>query len=141
MLTLGGCYAYQPRPLGQVAPGAEVSARITDFGRIALTTQLASEVALVDGSVVEQSDSSIRLNVSRVQFLSGLESPWSGQFVTLRPQDFNSLTQRTYSRSRTMLAVIAGIGAVALLIATAVITGVFNGNGGQDKPPDGNPDS
>jgi hypothetical protein len=137
-----GCYVYVPRPISEAAPKAHVSAEITDVGRVALGEQVGSEVSRIDGEIVQKTDSAILLNVSEVRYLNGNANAWQGQEITLRPQDVKSLTQRTYSKQRSMLAAIAIGGLAALAILTAALTGVFSGGQGSDKPGDGgNPDT
>jgi hypothetical protein len=140
--SMTGCYTYIRRPISEAAPKAQVSAEITDAGRIALGEQVGSEVARIDGEIVQRTDSALRVTVSEIRYLNGTSNQWQGQEVTLRPQDVKSLTQRTYSRQRSMLAAVALGGLAALAILTAALTGVFSGGQGQDKPGDGGtPDS
>ena len=105
--SMTGCYTYLPRPVSEAAPKAQVSAEITDVGRVALGERVGPEVASMDGEVVQKTDSAILLNVSEVRYLNGTSNQWQGQEVTLRPQDVKSLSQRTYSKQRSMLAVVA----------------------------------
>lgn len=135
--SMTGCYTYLPRPISEAAPKAQVSAEITDVGRVALGARVGSEVARIDGEIVQRTDSALQLTVSEVRYLNGASNQWQGQEITLRPQDVKSLTQRTYSKQRSMLAVIAIGGLAALAILTAAFTGVFGGDSGSDKPGDG----
>ena len=133
LVAMTACYTYPSRPLAQVTPAAVVSATINDVGRVALSEPVGSGIDRISGQVVQQEDTAVRLMVSEVHFLNGLSNKWSGQEVTLRPQYVTSVSQRTYSKQRTMAAVIIG----ALLAATAFaasFTGLFSGNSGQDKP-------
>ena len=133
LVAMRAGYSYPSRPLAQVTPAAVVSATINDVGRVALSEPVGSGIDRISGQVVQQEDTAVRLMVSEVHFLNGLSNKWSGQEVTLRPQYVTSVSQRTYSKQRTMAAVIIG----ALLAATAFaasFTGLFSGNSGQDKP-------
>ncbi|HVS60254.1 MAG TPA: hypothetical protein VHE82_06145 [Gemmatimonadaceae bacterium] len=112
---------------------AVVSAQISDVGRVALAEPVGSGVARIDGQVVQNGDTAIRLMVTEVRFLNGLSNKWQGQEVTLRPQDVNSVSQRTYSRQRTVTAVIIGA-LIAVAIFTAGFTGLFSGDSSRDKP-------
>jgi hypothetical protein len=132
MVSMTGCYSYPVRPLAEVSRSAAVSAEITDVGRVALAEPIGSGVARVDGRVLEVSDSVIRLAVTDVTFLSGLSNKWQGQDVTLRLQDVKSVSQRTYSKQRTTIAIVLG----ALLAGTLLVagfTGLFTGDAGRDK--------
>jgi hypothetical protein len=135
--SMTGCYTYLPRPVSEAAPKAQISAEITDVGRVALGERVGPEVASMDGEVVQKTDSAILLNVSEVRYLNGTSNQWQGQEVTLRPQDVKSLSQRTYSKQRSMLAVVAIGGLAVLAVVTAAITGAFSGGSGTDKPGGG----
>ena len=135
MMSMTGCYSYPPRPLSDVSRSAAVSAEITDVGRVALAEPIGSGVARVDGRVLEVSDSTVRLAVTEVTFLSGLSNKWQGQDVTLRLQDVKSISQRTYSKQRTAVAIILGA-VLAGAILVAGFTGLFSGDGGRDKTVD-----
>ncbi len=132
LAAMTACYTYPSRPLTQVTPAAVVSATINDEGRVALAQPVGSGVDRISGQVVQNGDTAIRLMVSEVHFLNGLSNKWSGQEVTLRPQYVTSVSQRTYSRQRTVTAVVVGI-LLAATVLTAGFTGFFNGNSGPDK--------
>lgn len=138
--SMAGCYTYPARPLSAVSPLAVVSAQISDVGRVALAEPVGSGVASIDGQVVQNGDTAIRLMVSQVRFLNGLSNKWQGQELTLRPLDVKSVSQRTYSRQRTVTAIILGAVAAAALF-TVGFTGLFSGEGNRDKPPEPPPES
>ncbi len=139
VLELSGCYTYVPHQISELPRGAVVSAEITDEGRVALVPQMGSEVGQLEGQVLQQSDSVLRLTVSEVRFISGLSNHWQGQEVTLRPQDVKSLSQRTYSKQRSVFAAIAIGGLIALAIGGAIFTGLFSGDSNPDKGGGGPP--
>jgi hypothetical protein len=62
-----------------------------------------------------------------------LSNKWQGQDVTLRPQDVKSVSQRTYSKQRTVLAVVLGVVAAATILL-AGFKGLFSGDASRDKP-------
>jgi hypothetical protein len=64
-----------------------------------------------------------------------LSNKWQGQDVTLRLQDVKSISQRTYSKQRTAVAIILGA-VLAGAILVAGFTGLFSGDGGRDKTVD-----
>jgi hypothetical protein len=80
--------------------------------------------------------------VTEVSFLNGTSNKWQGQEVTIRPIDVKALSQRTYSRQRTMVAALVLGGLIALTVATKGFTNLFSGdpskdpNGGGGPPPD-----
>ena len=132
MVSMTGCYSYPVRPLAEVSRSATVSAEVTDVGRVDLAGPIGSGVARVEGQVLEVSDSVIRLAVTEVTFLNGLSNKWQGQDVTLRPQDVKSVSQRTYSKQRTAMAVVLGV-VFAASILVAGFKGLFSGDASRDK--------
>lgn len=112
-----------------------VSAQISDVGRVALSEPVGSGVERIEGQVVQKGDTAILLMVSEVRFLSGLSNKWQGQQLTLRALDVRSVSQRTFSRQRTVTAVIIGVLAAAALF-TVGFTGLFSGGASRDTPAD-----
>lgn len=133
-ISMTGCYTYPARHIAEITPPAVVSARISDAGRVALSEPLGSGVDRVDGQMVQNADSGIRLMVTQVRFLNGIASKWQGQELTLRALDVTSVSERTFSRPRTVTALIIGVLATAALTAVG-FTGLFSGDGNRDNPP------
>jgi hypothetical protein len=141
MVTSAGCYTYPARATSDVNPPALVSVDVSDVGRVGLSDQMGTEVKRIEGQVVQRSDSALRLMVTEVSFLNGTANKWQGQEVTIRPIDVKALSQRTYSRQRTVLATLALGGLIALTIVTKGFTSLFSGDPSTDgkgggPPPD-----
>jgi hypothetical protein len=141
LLSSTGCYTYPARAPSEVNPPALVSVDVTDAGRVELSGQMGTEVKRIEGQVVQSSDSAIRLMVTEVSFLNGTSNKWQGQEVTIRPLDVKSLSQRTYSRQRTLLASLALGGLIVLTVATKGFNNLFGGDPSTDgkgggPPPD-----
>lgn len=141
LVSSTGCYTYPARTASDVNPPALVTVDITDAGRVELSDQMGTEVKRIEGQVVQRSDSAIRLMVTEVSFLNGTSNKWQGQEVTIRPLDVKTLSQRTYSRQRTVLAMIAIGGLIGLTVATKGFTNIFSGDPSTDgkgggPPPD-----
>lgn len=136
-----GCYTYPARATSEVTPPALVTVDVTDVGRVELSDQMGTEVKRIEGQVVQRSDSALRLMVTEVSFLNGTSNKWQGQEVTIRPIDVKSLSQRTYSRQRTLLAMLALGGVLVATVATKGFTTLFSGDPSKDPngggpPPD-----
>ena len=133
VMWTAGCYAYFPKTQAEVAPNTIVAANISDVGRVAIGERVGTEVSAIEGLVVARSDTALSLMVSEVRFLNGLSNHWQGQEVSLRPVDVKSVTQRTFSRSRTVIM----LGAVTAGVLAAVLglnfLGVFSGESPSDK--------
>jgi hypothetical protein len=141
MLVSTGCYTYPARTTSEVNPPALVAVDVTDAGRVELSDQMGTEVKRIEGQVVQRSDSALRLMVTEVSFLNGTSNKWQGQEVTIRPLDVKTLSQRTYSKQRTLLATLALGGLIALTVATKGFSNLFSGDPSTDgkgggPPPD-----
>lgn len=133
-MTLTGCYGYR-RVDGTSAPvGAQVSAEITDRGRVALADSLGQSPGSVEGRLVSADDSSITLAVSGVRALRGGErTPWTGERVTLRRSSFDQLRERRLAVGQSALAGAVAATLVALAL-TLGITGSSDGDEGERQP-------
>jgi hypothetical protein len=136
-----GCYTYPARAASEVNPPALVSVDVSDTGRAELTEQMGSEVKRIEGQVVQRSDSALRLMVTEVSFLNGTSNKWQGQEVTIRPLDVKMISQRTYSRQRTMVAALVLGGLIGLTVVTKGFSNLFSGDPSTDgkgggPPPD-----
>lgn len=141
LFSVTGCYTYLPRSFSEVPASSTVAAEISDVGRVALGSRVGPEVASLEGTVAQRTDTAVALTVSNIRFLNGLSDHWQGQEVSLRAQDVRRFTQRTFSRSRTTMM----IGALAAgLVATIVglnILGITSGDSNRDKPGDPPPET
>lgn len=133
--AVAGCYARQPVDAGGVQPGAVVVAAVSDRGRVALNGALGESPATVEGRLTARTDSSITLAVTEVESIRGVASRWVGEPVTLRTADLAYVQTKRLDRGRTALVVVAGVAAVAALVA-GVSLAVGNRDNG-DGPPGG----
>lgn len=141
VLWLSGCYAYAVKPMSDVPPNASIAADISDVGRVALGTRVGSEVARVEGKLVQRTDTSMDLQVTQVTYLSGRSDAWQGQQVTLKPQDVKMVTQKTFSRSKTALLIgVVVVGLVATILSLNFL-GITSGDPSRDKGTDPPPES
>jgi len=99
---------------------------------VARTSSASSRNGFVSGSAG-------KMMVTEVSFLNGTSNKWQGQEVTIRPLDVKALSQRIYSRQRTVLASIAIGGLIALTIATKGFSNLFSGDSGSDGKGGGPP--
>lgn len=136
-LWVSGCYTYSAQTAAGISTNALVSADITDAGRVALGERVGPEVQRLEGKVVQRTDTSFRVLVSKVTYLSGSTDQWQGQEVSLRTQDVKSLTQRSYSKSRTALLIGAMAAALIVTVLGLNFLGITSGDPTGDKG--GNP--
>ena len=135
-----GCYTYPARATSEVNPPALVAVDVSDAGRVELSDTMGAEVKRIEGQVTQRNDSAIRLMVTEVSFLNGTSNKWQGQEITIRPLDVKMISQRTYSRQRTLVAALVLGGLIGLTIATKGFNNLFSGDPstdgkGGDPPP------
>ena len=134
--TLAGCYTYAPVDGTAPSTGAQVSADITDAGRVALADSLGPSPARVEGRLVSATDSTITLAVSGVQPLRGERAAWTGERVTLRRTAFDRLTARRLAVGRSLVAGAIALGAaVALAVTLGIVTNGDGETGERTTPP------
>ncbi len=137
LICVSGCYTYLSGSATDLNPNSQISAEITDIGRVALGERVGQEVKRVDGKVLQRSDTSFQVLVSQVTYLNGVSDHWQGQAVSLRPRDVKSVTQRTFSRNRTATLIGAIIVGLAVTVLSLNFLGITSGDPGSGKG--GNP--
>ena len=139
-VLLTGCYVNVPlvgsRP--EPVPGTRLVIELTDQGRVGMERQLGPEVARFEGALVSRSDTSYELGVSSVIGLWGSQTRWQGERVAIRVDYVRRMSERRFSKGRTVAALGAGAaGFVALVLAQSLL-GFGNdlGPGRDPRTPD-----
>jgi len=107
---------------------------INDAGRTALGGTMGPEIAQVEGALVEKDDGSYVVAVSTVRLLRGGEQVWSGEHIRLQPEYLGPAYQRRFSRGRSILLGLSGVGGIAAFFVGRSLLG--SGNEGEEQPPD-----
>lgn len=135
-----GCYTTRPI-MGVPDAGTPVIATLNDRGRFAMADSLGQNVDRVEGTAVgRQGDSSIVLAVSRVRFISGNETRWSGERLTFNVASLRGFEERRFSRARTGALVGLAVGAIVAFVVTRQLVSGGSGtdtDGGPTQPPAG----
>jgi hypothetical protein len=137
---LAGCYMTLPLADSRPEPalGAQLVVELTDQARVGLAPQLGSEVASVEGALVQRTDSQFVLGVSRVFGLWGAQSRWGGERVTFATDQVRRMSIRRFSTGRTAIAA----GGVTAAVLAFVLTRSLIGGGSEptdlNRPPPGN---
>lgn len=122
LLLDGACYVYQPLATAP-NPGEHVSVELTDRGRVAVADRLGQGILRVEGLLVQRNSEQYVISVARVASLDGKTSNWAGERVSVPSAEVANVSGRTYSRSRTWLAVGATTAAVGAFVVTRAILG------------------
>lgn len=135
-LLAAGCYSY--RPLHTVPePGTYVSFDLTDRGRTALGDSIGPEIAKAEGILDSKSDSLYVLRMQAVQGFRGQRSKWGGERIGFRPEYVRAISERTFSKGKTALAVGGGVAAAVAFAVSRDLFGLGNGGDTSNQPPGG----
>jgi hypothetical protein len=125
---LTGCYQHVPASPATLTGGTEVSLGITDEGRVALADQVGPGIRRLEGRVLEITDTSLVLALTRVNLIDlDIAMQRDGERVEVARSQISDLRERQLSRSRTWLAVGGAVAAVLSLFLIAL-----SGFGGDD---------
>jgi len=132
---MAGCYSYRPVSAHDSRLGRRVRVTLTDAGTADLAAHLGPSTMTVSGLVVENAGEAYLISVLGTRTRSGREIDWAGEQVSIPRPLIRELEQRSFSRTRTVVATIG------LAAAAAVVRQIFWGPGGtfSGAPPGGNP--
>jgi hypothetical protein len=125
-----GCYSYLPLQT-ELPLSKEVRIVLNGRGRVEVSAAMGPMVEWVEGTVVGQDSVTMRLNVSRVVYLRGGSSTWTGEEVGIPVAGVAGFQARQFSKVRTWALVGATMGVVAFSILNINLN-IF-GNGSEDR--------
>ena len=132
---LGACYVYQPLVTGAPQPDARLALDLSDQGRVALVTNVGSDVSRVEGTLAGETPDEYLIRVSDVFAQHGTRTKWNGEVVSVRREYVTRVRERSLSRGRTVATVAGVLGAVVGLAAGTHLAGF--GTSGSDRPGSG----
>ncbi len=130
LLFCTACYTYAPVAAPGPAPGAHVSAGLTQEGAGAMMPLLGADVAEVSGEVVAVTPDTLRLSLLSVNSQQGIPTSWRGEEVLLPRARLSYMTQRRLSPGGTALLGLGVSGGLYLLYRLLGGPGVFGASGG-----------
>jgi hypothetical protein len=122
-----------------VTPGQDVIVELNDQARVDLAGAVGQSPLRLEGRMTDRTDSTVVLALRAVETLRGERVTWTGETVTVRRNGVVGMQQRRLDRGR---SVLAGVGAVAAVVALVVgVRLAASGGGGTDvgRPPDNPP--
>lgn len=134
---LVGCYRYVPASHAELASATPVTVELTTRGGLNVAGKIGENVVALEGTVTEATNSSLTLALVAVRRRGeNAMATWSGESITLAPDDIDRIQRRELSRRRTAVASAAlGAASVGLVIAIAKATGTADGStGGKGSP-------
>ena len=134
---LAGCYQYVSSPREGLPPATSVSVELSPRGTLNVANKIGANVVTVEGNVTESTNSSLTLALLAVRRRGeSAPSTWSGEAITLAPDDIHEVKRRQLSRSRTALASVAlGAASVGIVVGIAKATGSASGTAGGKPNP------
>ena len=137
LIAMSGCYQYVPANQAALAATTPVSVELSARGSANVTSKIGSNVSAVQGDVTESSPSALTLAIRAVRRRGeNTLSTWSGESITLAPEDIDEVKTRQLSRGRTAGASAALIAAsVGLVVGVAKATGGASGSSGGRPTP------
>lgn len=129
-----GCYINTPI-VAVPAPGQTLDLELNDRGRVGLGGNIGPAATSVEGMLQSQTDSAYMIRVASVGYVNGQSNKWNGEPLTIQKDFVKDVSQRTFSRGRSLLA--TGI-LTAVVLAFAVSRNLLGaGNADRDPPPGG----
>ncbi len=115
-----GCHSYLPmRTDLPVSTGGAVGIILNDQGRFRTGQRLGVGIDRVEGVVLAQNDSVIKLGVSGTRTLQGTRTTWTGEEVEIPRIGIAGFQERQFSRRRTSVLV------ASLLVGLVVVGGLL----------------
>lgn len=120
---LTGCTTLQPVRGVNPEVGSRVAFDLNDAGRVALGNSMGTEIAQVEGKVIERDSSGYLLSVLGVRLLRGGEQPWSGEQVRLKTEYLGSAYTRHVSLGRSLALGAIGLGGFTAILVSQSLLG------------------
>jgi len=122
-----GCFGYY-QPITADLEGRRVQLSLNDAGSALLAPQLGPSVADVQGILKDDSAGVYGVSVLGITRRDGQENSWRGERVPIPRTVVNSVMERRFSRTRTVLFVVGSA------IGIAATKRAFGGAGGSNAP-------
>ena len=137
VLATSACHTFRPVVVDELIPGQTVRARITGAFSDSLSPILMRDAREFEGIVVENSGSSILMEIPVDRRLAGLRFETLSQRVEIPAAEFLDLDIKELDRGRTFLAVGVAVAAVGgFLLAQLNKRSGGGSNGGPGGPQD-----
>lgn len=131
VLVSAGCYTLEPVGNQPLPLGSQVSLSINDAGRAALGGQMGPEISDIQGRLLQRDSAEYVLAVAQVSLLRGGEQVWAGERIRVKTGYVNTISERRFSRSRTV-----AVSAVTLGVVVAIFSqGILGNVAGDDNHP------
>jgi len=129
-----GCYTLQPAVVGAVPDaGTMVAFDLNDAGRLAMGGLMGPEIAQIEGRLIESNNGEHVVSVRAVRLLRGAVQIWSGETVRVKSEYVTSVSERRFSRGRTIALGAATIGGFTAFLVSRDLIG--SGSGGKPDIP------
>jgi hypothetical protein len=120
--TLQGCYASVATPPSGPTPNGDVEVRLTPEGAGTLVSSLGPRAATLEGRLIDRTDTTLTMVVSRVARTTGTQEDWPSDRVTVPVGAVRSVIVRRLSVGRSVA--FAAVGAAALFLVGRSLKGI-----------------
>jgi hypothetical protein len=125
-----GCYVNTP-VVAVPTPGTQLDLELNDRGRVGLGESVGPAATTVEGVLQSQTDSAYMIRVASVGYVNGQSNKWNGEPLTIQKEFVKDVSERRFSRGRSLLAAaVATAGVVAFAVTRNLLAG---GNADRDK--------
>lgn len=131
-LLTTSCYNLQPTSVAVPEPGTHIALSINDVGRAALGGSMGPELRRVEGSFQSKDGDDYLVNVKGVELLQGGYQAWAGESVRIKSSYVSAVYEKTFSKSKTALA-LGGIAVATVLLSSKGVRSFLDPTG--DPPP------
>jgi len=132
-LLTTSCYNLQPASVAVPEPGTRIAFAINDVGRVALGGSMGPELRRVEGNFQSKDGDDYLVNVKGVELLQGGYQAWAGESVRIKSSYVSAVYEKTFSKSRTAVAV-GGVAVAAVLLSSKGIRSYLDPR--EDPPTD-----
>lgn len=116
-----GCYSYLPMQ-AELPRSPEVKVLLNDRGRVEVGAGMGPSVESIEGVVASEDSATVRLKVSRVVYLRGGSSVWTGEEVAIPKAGVLGFQGRQFSKARSWTL----FGLTVAVVAYSILTVSFD---------------
>lgn len=124
-----GCYTTRPIAGQSTALGNTLVLSINDAGRASLAGSMGPAISEIEGRLLEKDSLEYVLAVAQIHMFGGADQVWSGEHVRIKKEFVNTVSEKSFSKTKTGLIVAAAVGVVAIVISKGII-GNWSGSEG-----------
>jgi hypothetical protein len=124
------CQVYTPVQPSPAVAGKDVRVTLTQGGSAELASTLGAPADVLEGRLVEASDSLLVVSMKSLTRTNGVEDSWNGESVRIPARDVSRVETSQTSRVRSTILAVALVGG-AILAGSGFVHGQSQGSAGK----------